>query len=424
MADPPLLTLSGIRFHLGDQTILDGVDLSIAPGERLSLVGRNGAGKSTLLRILAGAPIADAGERFAQPGATVAALTQEPDFTGHATVAHYVASALADSQGPTDYRVETLLAEVKLDGGRAPGELSGGEARRAALARVLIAEPDVMLLDEPTNHLDLPTIEWLEEKLGAWRGAYVLVSHDRRFLSTLSRAVLWLDRGIVRRLDRGYDDFEGWSTDILEREATERHKLDRLIELNERGSEWLMALEAREREATGIGSLKVKYNRVFGYFIEITQAHLKSAPGHYQRKQTTVGAERFFTEELKKFEEEAVTAQARQKALEQQLFDELLGSIRELTAPITEAAHRLAELDAFTSLSQLAHRPGWVFPKIGAGLTMDIRAGRHPLVDRGEFVPNDLLLDPDPRLWRECKWAARRRIAPEPPRRSPCGARR
>ena len=235
MAEPPLLTLSGIRFHLGDQTILDGVDLSIAPGERLSLVGRNGAGKSTLLRILAGAPIADGGERFAQPGATVAALTQEPDFTGHETIAHYVASALPDSQGPTDYRVEALLAEVKLGGIRVPAELSGGEARRAALARVLVAEPDVMLLDEPTNHLDLPTIEWLEEKLAAWRGAYVLVSHDRRFLSTLSRAVLWLDRGIVRRLDRGYDAFEEWSGDILEREATERHKLDRLIE---RETEW------------------------------------------------------------------------------------------------------------------------------------------------------------------------------------------
>jgi ATP-binding cassette subfamily F protein uup len=235
VAEPPLLTLSGIRFHLGDQTILDGVDLSIAPGERLSLVGRNGAGKSTLLRILAGAPIADGGDRFAQPGASVAALTQEPDFTAHETIAHYVASALPDSQGPTDYRVEALLTEVKLDGTRAPAELSGGEARRAALARVLVAEPDVMLLDEPTNHLDLPTIEWLEEKLAAWRGAYVLVSHDRRFLSTLSRAVLWLDRGIVRRLDKGYDAFEEWSGDILEREATERHKLDRLIE---RETEW------------------------------------------------------------------------------------------------------------------------------------------------------------------------------------------
>ncbi|MBS0538546.1 MAG: ATP-binding cassette domain-containing protein [Proteobacteria bacterium] len=235
MADPPLLALSGIRFHLGDQTILDGVDLGIAPGERLSLVGRNGAGKSTLLRILAGEPIFDGGERFAQPGATIATLPQEPNFAGHVTVADYVASVLVDSLGPDDYRVAAILEEMKLDGGRAPGELSGGEARRAALARVLVGEPDVMLLDEPTNHLDLPTIEWLEEKLSRWRGAYVMVSHDRRFLTTLTRAVLWLDRGIVRRLDKGYDAFEHWSTDILEREATERHKLDRLIE---RETEW------------------------------------------------------------------------------------------------------------------------------------------------------------------------------------------
>ena len=235
MAEPPLLALAGIRFHLGDQTILDGVALAIAPGERLSLVGRNGAGKSTLLRILAGEPIADSGERFAQPGITIATLPQEPDFTGHASVADYVASVLTDSLGPSDYRVAAILEEMKLDGDRLPGELSGGEARRAALARALVGEPDVMLLDEPTNHLDLPTIEWLEEKLSRWRGAYVLVSHDRRFLTTLSRAVLWLDRGIVRRLDRGYGEFESWSNDIIEREATERHKLDRLIE---RETEW------------------------------------------------------------------------------------------------------------------------------------------------------------------------------------------
>ena len=235
MAEPPLLALAGIRFHLGDQTILDGVALAIAPGERLSLVGRNGAGKSTLLRILAGEPIADSGERFAQPGITIATLPQEPDFTGHASVAGYVASVLTDSLGTSDYRVAAILEEMKLDGDRLPGDLSGGEARRAALARALVGEPDVMLLDEPTNHLDLPTIEWLEEKLSRWRGAYVLVSHDRRFLTTLSRAVLWLDRGIVRRLDRGYGEFESWSNDIIEREATERHKLDRLIE---RETEW------------------------------------------------------------------------------------------------------------------------------------------------------------------------------------------
>src|SRR5690349_198884 len=235
MAPAPLLTLAGIKYHLGGQPILDGVDLAIAPGERLSLVGRNGAGKSTLLRILAGEPIADGGTRFLQPGTTVATLPQEPDFAGHASVAHYVASALPQSQGVADYRVEALLAEMKLEGTRVPNSLSGGEARRAALARVLVAEPDVMLLDEPTNHLDLPTIEWLEEKLLGWKGAYVLVSHDRRFLANLARAVLWLDRGIVRRLDKDYAAFEGWSTEILEREATERHKLDRLIE---RETEW------------------------------------------------------------------------------------------------------------------------------------------------------------------------------------------
>ena len=235
MAEPPLLALSDIRFHLGDQTILDGVELSIAPGERLSLVGRNGAGKSTLLRILAGEPIADGGARFAQHGAPVATLPQEPDFAGHASVGAYVASALTDSLGPDDYRVTALLDEMKLDAAREPSNLSGGEARRAALARALVAEPDVMLLDEPTNHLDLPTIEWLEAKLSNWRGAYVLVSHDRRFLANLTRAVLWLDRGIVRRLDKGYAEFDAWSADILEREATERHKLDRLIE---RETEW------------------------------------------------------------------------------------------------------------------------------------------------------------------------------------------
>jgi ABC transport system ATP-binding/permease protein len=266
MADPPLLTLAGIRFHLGDQTVLESVDLSIAPGERLSLVGRNGAGKSTLLRILAGAPIFDGGSRFVQPGTTIATLPQEPDFSGHATVADYVASALTDGHGASDYRVQALLAELKLDGARAPTGLSGGEARRTALARVLVAEPDVMLLDEPTNHLDLPTIEWLEARLAAWRGAYVLVSHDRRFLANLARAVLWLDRGIVRRLDRGYDAFEEWSSGIIEREATERHKLDRLIE---RETEWAgKSIRARRTRNEGrlraLGALRQQRRQQIG----------------------------------------------------------------------------------------------------------------------------------------------------------------
>ncbi len=266
MAEPPLLALQDIRYRLGNQTILDGVELSIAPGERLSLIGRNGAGKSTLLRILAGEPIADSGTRFAQPGATVATLPQEPDFTGHDTVAHYVTSALPDSLGPSDYRAAALLDELKLDGARIPSDLSGGEARRAALARALVAEPDVLLLDEPTNHLDLPTIEWLEATLSAWKGAYVLVSHDRRFLANLARAVLWLDRGIVRRLDRGYAEFEAWSSDILEREATERHKLDRLIE---RETEWAgKSIRARRTRNEGrlraLGELRKQRRQQIG----------------------------------------------------------------------------------------------------------------------------------------------------------------
>lgn len=177
-------------------------------------------------------------------------------------------------------------------------------------------------------------------------------------------------------------------------------ELDHLLSLTEDGQRWLVELEAREREQTGISSLKVRYNRVFGYYIEVTQAHLKNVPAHYQRKQTTVGAERFFTEELKKFEDEIVTASARQKSLEQELFEELVRSVQSQTATIMEAAVVLGELDALISLARLAQEPGWCFPQIDDSLDLEIRAGRHPLVDvatRGSFVPNDLSLSPESR---------------------------
>lgn len=177
--------------------------------------------------------------------------------------------------------------------------------------------------------------------------------------------------------------------------------LDRLLSLTSDGQKWLIELETREREATGIPSLKVRYNRVFGYYIEITQAHLKNAPAHYQRKQTTVGAERFFTEELKKFEDEIVNASAKQRALEQELFEDLLTAIRGQTAQIMEAARLLGEADAFVSLAKTAQEPGWSFPQIDDSLTLEIYQGRHPLVDqasRGHFVPNDLELSPQTRL--------------------------
>ncbi len=177
--------------------------------------------------------------------------------------------------------------------------------------------------------------------------------------------------------------------------------LDRLISLTEDGQRWLVELESRERETTGIPSLKVRYNRVFGYYIEVTQAHLKNVPSHYQRKQTTVGAERFFTEELKKFEEEIVTASSRQKALEQQLFEELTREILDQTPQIMKVAQALGELDSLASLAKLAEEPGWSFPVVDDSFDIDIQAGRHPLVDqasRGAFVPNDLLLSPESRM--------------------------
>jgi DNA mismatch repair protein MutS len=178
-------------------------------------------------------------------------------------------------------------------------------------------------------------------------------------------------------------------------------ELDRLINLNEDGQKWLLDLETREREATGISSLKVRYNRVFGYYLEVTQAHLKNVPAHYQRKQTTVGAERFFTEELKKFEDEIVHAASRQKAMEQELFEELLEAVRAKSLPIMEYAQVLGELDSLVALAKLSQETGWVFPVIDDSLELKIEQGRHPLVDshsRGTFVPNDLGLSPETRM--------------------------
>ncbi len=174
-------------------------------------------------------------------------------------------------------------------------------------------------------------------------------------------------------------------------------ELDHLLTLTEDGQRFLIELEAREREATSISSLKVRYNRVFGYFIEVTQAHLKNVPVHYQRKQTTVGAERFFTEELKKFEEEIVTASSKQKALEQQLFGELIAAIQKEISAIMSAARSLGELDSLLSMASLTENPGWIFPTIDESIDIDIEAGRHPVLDTGSFVPNDLRLSGDSR---------------------------
>jgi ATP-binding cassette subfamily F protein uup len=223
----PLLFLKDIHIRFGDTRLLDGAELSVGEGERLCLVGRNGSGKSTLLKIAAGLMEADSGEHFAQPGATIRYLPQEPNLSGYATTHDYVEAGLQPGDDPN--RAFYLLGHLGLSGLEVPATLSGGEARRAALARVLAPRPDILLLDEPTNHLDLPAIEWLESELKAMRGALVLISHDRRFLENLSRAVVWLDRGRTQRLDQGFAAFENWRDALLEQEEIERHKRDRKI---------------------------------------------------------------------------------------------------------------------------------------------------------------------------------------------------
>ncbi len=224
---PPLLLLQDIRVSLGSMKLLDGATLSLGAGERVCLVGRNGSGKSTLLKIASGEVAFDAGTRFLQPGATMRYLPQEPDLSAHATVLDYVEAGL----GPNDdaYRARYLLEELGLTGAEHPANLSGGEARRAALARTLAPSPDILLLDEPTNHLDLPAIEWLEAELRSLSAGIVLISHDRRLLEVLSRGIVWLDRGQTRRLDQGFAHFETWRDQVLEQEEQEFHKLGRQI---------------------------------------------------------------------------------------------------------------------------------------------------------------------------------------------------
>jgi ATP-binding cassette subfamily F protein uup len=224
---PPLLALQDITLTFGATPLLRGADLAVGEADRLALVGRNGAGKSTLLRIAAGLVEADGGTRFLQPGATLRSLAQGADLAGFETVRAYAEAGLGPGDDP--HRVTYLLGELGLTGEEAPGALSGGEARRAALARALAPAPDILLLDEPTNHLDLPAIEWLEAELRAFRGALVLISHDRRFLERLSTAMVWLDRGTTRRIDRGFAAFEAWRDEVLAQEEAEAHKLGRKI---------------------------------------------------------------------------------------------------------------------------------------------------------------------------------------------------
>jgi ATP-binding cassette subfamily F protein uup len=246
MARIPLLQLNEISLTFGGDPIFDGLSLVAQPGDRVALVGRNGSGKSTLMKVMGGLVEPDSGEVIAGPGVSVGYMEQEPDLSGFTTLGDFAAHGLDESEM---YKVERAGAGLKFDPARPVETASGGERRRAALARLMAGGPDLMLLDEPTNHLDIEAIAWLESELKATRKGYILISHDRAFLQALTRATLWIDRGMVKRQERGFGEFEAWRDATWEEEDTQRHKLNRKIKAEAR---WAVeGISARRKRNQG-----------------------------------------------------------------------------------------------------------------------------------------------------------------------------
>jgi ATP-binding cassette subfamily F protein uup len=231
MTPAAILALRDATITYGGRPTFSAASATLARGERACLVGRNGSGKSTLLKALAGQIDVDAGEVFRQPGVRVAYVPQDLTADGTAEVRAFVAQGLGDTRQDAEqsHLVAAILDEVELQPGRVVKTLSGGELRRAWIARALIGDPDALLLDEPTNHLDIAMVEWLESRLADHPAGILTISHDRAFLRRMSRRTLWLDRGAVRELDQGYDGFEEWSEAVLAAEAAQEHRADRRI---------------------------------------------------------------------------------------------------------------------------------------------------------------------------------------------------
>ncbi len=246
MAIIPLLQLNEISLTFGGDPVFHDLSLVVQPGDRVALVGRNGSGKSTLMKVMAGLVEADTGDRVVSPGVSVGYMEQDPDLSTFATLGDYAMYGLDPSEL---YKVERAGEGLKFDPDRSVDTASGGERRRAALARLMAQDPELMLLDEPTNHLDIEAIGWLEDELKRTRKGFVLISHDRRFLSELTRATLWIDRGQVRRQEKGFDAFEAWRDKTWEDEDLQRHKMDRKIKAEAR---WAVeGISARRKRNMG-----------------------------------------------------------------------------------------------------------------------------------------------------------------------------
>ena len=246
MARVPLLQLTDISLTFGGEPIFYGLSAVIQPGDRVALVGRNGSGKSTLMKVMAGLVEPDRGEVIVPPGQSVGYMEQDPDMSGFATLGDFASDGLEPGEL---YKVERAGEGLKFDPDRPVSTASGGERRRAALAALMARAPDLMLLDEPTNHLDIEAIGWLEEELKTTRAGFVLISHDRAFLRALSRSTLWIDRGVVRRQEKGFDAFESWRDAVWAEEDMQRHKLNRKIKSEAR---WAVeGISARRKRNQG-----------------------------------------------------------------------------------------------------------------------------------------------------------------------------
>ncbi|MET4595492.1 MULTISPECIES: ABC-F family ATP-binding cassette domain-containing protein [unclassified Sphingomonas] len=230
----PILAFEDLGLVQGSGWLFRNLDIHIGPRDRLALIGRNGAGKTTLLKLLGGSVIADEGRRTIVPGTRVVILEQEPDLRGFATLRDYV---MAGDDAPVSYEADSIADQLGIDLSREAGSASGGERRRAAIVRALAQDPDVLLLDEPTNHLDIGAIEWIEDWLKRFRGAFVVISHDRTFLTRLTKQTLWLDRGAIRRAEIGFGGFEAWTEQVYAEEQRQAEKLDARLKLEEH---WLL----------------------------------------------------------------------------------------------------------------------------------------------------------------------------------------
>ena len=228
----PILAYEDLGLVQGSGWLFRGLDLFVAPRDRLALIGRNGAGKTTLFKLLANQIEADEGRRTIVPGSRVILLEQEPALTGFATLRDF-----AVSDGAVVHEVEAIADQIGINLDREAATASGGERRRAAIARALALEPDVLLLDEPTNHLDLAAIDWLEDWLSRYSGAFIAISHDRTFLTRLTKSTLWLDRGGIRRKDIGFGGFDAWTEEVYAQEARNAQRLDAKLRIEEH---WLL----------------------------------------------------------------------------------------------------------------------------------------------------------------------------------------